>query len=151
MEDPWDDENLSSISDEIAHSTTDISDETDRDEGDSFSTQIETLSTNPRGYKWEISEETADFLYDQAGLIEKEINNKVSIMPSPHVMSTSDELLISEAKSELRVDFALDEFQLQSLLALLNGHNALVITPCGSGKMLIYYLGVYIMKKKFNL
>ena len=57
--------------------------------------------------------ETADFLYDQAGSIEKEINNKVSIIPSPHVISTSDKLLISEAKSELCVDFALDEFQLK--------------------------------------
>ena len=49
------------------------------------------------------------FLYCQAGSVEKE-KNRVFVMPSPHVLRTSDELLILEAKTDLSIEFSLDEF-----------------------------------------
>ena len=139
------DEDLHSIvSEEIDQTQTDSTENTDSDDGDPISGQIESLSRKPKGYKLEITEETADFLYCQAGSVEKE-KNRVFVMPSPHVLRTREELLILEAETDLSIEFSLDEFQMQALLSLLNGHNSVVLTPCGSGKIVIFYLGVHIL------
>ena len=73
------------------------------------------------------------------------------ITPRPHILSTSDEMIIMDAKSELSINFELDKFQVQAILGLYHGKNVILVSPCGSGKLLVYYLAVHLLRKKFNL
>ena len=81
-------------------------------------------------------------IYQKAGTEEDEVNNAISILPFPHVLSSSEETLILEAKEKLGFKFDLDRFQLQAVVALLNGRNVVLNAPCGSGKLAINYLAI---------
>ena len=75
----------------------------------------------------------------------------MTVLPKPLVISTLEEQLISKTKIELGISFDLDKFQVQALIALQNNRNVVLLAPCGSGKLLVYYMAVHIMRKKFNL
>ena len=68
----------------------------------------------------EISEVAADFLYSQAGTDIREPGERgeVVILPQPHILLTSHEHLIHEAKVSLNINFELEYFQIQSLLGM---------------------------------
>ena len=131
---------------EIELFNCDKSEESDSSSDSSFSGDSLQTSTN-----LPLSQEIANHLYEQAGISEEEVNNEVVVSPSPHILTTSDEQLIKEAKDALGIKFDLDYFQLQALQALLNGDNVIVLAPCGSGKLLIFYMGVYIPRKKLGM
>ena len=124
----------------------DKSEESDSSSDSSFSGDSLQTSTN-----LPIAQEIANHLYEQAGISEEEVNNEVVVSPSPHILTTSDEQIIKEAKDALGIKFDLDYFQLQALQALLNGDNVIVLAPCGSGKLQIFYMGVYILRKKLGM
>ena len=132
--------------DEIELFDRDKSEESDSSSDSSFSGDSLQTSTN-----LPLSQEIANHLYEQAGISEEEVNNEVVVSPSPHILTTSDEQLIKEAKDALGIKFDLDYFQLQALQALLKGDNVIVLAPCGSGKLLIFYMGVYILRKKLGM
>ena len=98
-----------------------------------------------------MSENMADILYDSAGSEETEENNPMSVHPSPHMLTTREEQLIYEAKEKLSIPHDLDSFQDQALVALLNRRNVILISPCGSGKLLVFHLGVYLMRQSLSL
>ena len=136
---------LDVFNEEIHHG--DESDESDDNEGD-----IEDMvSPAHKGYQIPISEQRADMLYDMAGTEETEQNNEMIIHPGPHILISSEEMLIRDAKLELSIDFELDNFQVQAIVGLLNGKNVILMAPCGSGKMLVYYMAVHLLRKKYNL
>ena len=69
----------------------------------------------------DISEELADYLYDRAGTksVGEQTGTSTSTMivaPNPKIMFTSEKNMILEAKEKLRVDFVLEQFQVQALL-----------------------------------
>ena len=132
--------------DEIELFDHDKSEESDSSSDSSFSGDSPQKSTN-----LPLSQEIANHLYEQAGISEEEVNNEVVVSPSPHILTTSDEQIIKEAKDALGIKFDLDYFQLQALQALLNGDNVIVLAPCGSGKLQIFYMGVYILRKKLGM
>ena len=75
----------------------------------------------------------------------------MTVIPKPHILSTLEEQLIKETQIELGISYELDKFQVQALVALQNNRNVVLLAPCGSGKLLVFYMGVKIMRKKFNL
>ena len=103
------------------------------------------------GYSLGMTDATADKLYDEAGKEEPERPTEMVVLPSPHILTTKEERMVCEAKAELFIKHDLDNFQVQSCVALLNGRNVVVVAPCGSGKLLVFYLGVHILKKKLQL
>ena len=109
------------------------------------------MSSVKEGFQISISESTAKRLYDIAGLEEIEIDNAMNILPKPHIITTSEENLIFEAKKDLGINFDLDKFQVQALVALQNHRNVVLLTPCGSGKMLVFYMGVHLMRKIYGI
>ena len=115
------------VIDEIHESVTEDSSEEESDACEST-----------RGLYDPISTSKADKIYDAIGTTENERTNNAIVVPSPHILRTSDEKLIIEAKTDLKINFELDYFQIQALLAIMNGHNAIIISPCGSGKLLIF-------------
>ena len=104
-----------------------------------------------KGHSLKVSETTSKMLYDAAGCEEIEMNNTINILPSPEILTTTDELLILKGKKDLQINFDLDNFQVQALVSLLHGKNVVLIAPCGSGKLLVFHLAVYILREKFNL
>ena len=80
-------------------------------EDDSVSKVCSVGERNKRGYTLSISQGQADSLYESAGKEENEVNNDTVIFPSPHILTTYDEMLVMEAKSELNVLYDLDNFQ----------------------------------------
>ena len=148
------DVSYSILADEIDVDENNDSDDFDSEDSDvslKVDMDMERGADDPNAYKIEISQDLSDYLYGCAGTTMNESENEVSVMPSMRVISTSDEQLILEAKTSLGIKFEIDKFQVQALLSLFNGENVVVISPCGSGKMLIFYMGVYIMRKKYNL
>ena len=103
-----------------------------------------------KGYEIPISEGDAKNLYELAGSEQPEETNEVFILPSPHLLNTWEEQMISRAKHHLSVPYDLDKFQVQALVALLNGRNVILIAPCGSGKLLVFYMAVHLLRIKFN-
>ena len=74
----------------------------------------------------------------------------VRVVPQPYIMMSSQENLIFEAKDALGIQFDLDYFQVQALLGLINEQNVVVSTPCGSGKSLIFQMGVISAVQKYT-
>ena len=65
----------------------------------------------------DISEAQADLLYQEAGTwYSGQTNEDITVLPKPLVMYTEAEKLISESKSLLNIQYALDTFQVQTLL-----------------------------------
>ena len=91
------------------------------------------------------------FFNEMAGTEEGEIETKMVITPKPHIISTSDEMMIMDAKSELRINFELDNFQVQAILSLFHEKNVILVSPCGSGKLLVFYMSVHLLRKKYKL
>ena len=115
------------VIDEIHESVTENSSEEERDSCEST-----------RRFNYPISTSQADKIYDAVGTTENERTKNAMVVPSPHILRTSDKKLLLEAKTDLKINFELDYFQIQALLAIMNGHNAIIISPCGSGKLLIF-------------
>ena len=109
------------------------------------------ISNVKTGFQLPISQSTASEIYKTAGTEENEVNGDICVTPSPHAVSTADEQLIFKMKEELGVNHDLDSFQVQSLVALLNGRNVVLVAPCGSGKLLVFYLAVKILRVKYDL
>ena len=126
------------------------SDNDDDDDSDfqKLNAQIDGVK---KGYHITLQESTASRLYEIAGTEESEVNNEMSVVPKPHTLSTLEEQLILETKIELGISFELDKFQVQALVALMNNRNVVLMAPCGSGKLLVFYMGVQIMRKRLNL
>ena len=101
-----------------------------------------------KSYQIPISQRRADELYDIAGTEEIEVKGELVILPAPSVLTSEDEGLIMEAKRELGILHDLDDFQIQSVLSLINDTNVVLVSPCGSGKMLVFYLALHCLRKK---
>ena len=102
-------------------------------------------------FKIGISESDANKLYQEAGVEEDEVNNETVINPSPQALSTFEEQYIFDTKKELCINHDLDRFQVAALVALMNNRNVVLIAPCGSGKLLVFHMGVHILRKKLQI
>ena len=78
------------------------SDNDDDDDSDfqKLNAQIDGVK---KGYHITLQESTASRLYEIAGTEESEVNNEMSVVPKPHTLSTLEEQLILETKSELGI------------------------------------------------
>ena len=100
-----------------------------------------------------ISDREADLLYDMAGSRCTEVSSQGELTISPQLssMTKEEETLISEAKTELGVNFDLEHFQLQALLGLIRSSNVVLVVPCGAGKSIVFQLAVLILRKVKNI
>ena len=129
-------------------------DNDDDDESEHFSDSEnlnDQITNIKKGFQIELKESTASRLYEIAGTEETEVNNEMTVIPKPHILSTLEEQIKIETQIELGISYELDKFQVQALVALQNNRNVVLLAPCGSGKLLVFYMGVKIMRTKFNL
>ena len=123
------------------------------DDDESLDTHIIDKETSnvKKGFQLSFSQSAACTLYNTAGTEETEVNSDMTVFPSPHALSTEEEQLIFKVKEDLGVKHDLDSFQVQSLVALQHGENVVLVSPCGSGKLLVFYMAVKLLRLKFNL
>ena len=136
---------------EIEVDDDDNDDEKDESDKDEFHELDRQISKSKKGYSIDISETTAARLYDEAGSEEEDKDSIMVVLPSRQILSTTEELAIMKAKTDLSIKHDIDKFQVQALVSLLRGENVVLIAPCGSGKLLVFHMGVYLLREKFNL
>ena len=66
---------------------------------------------------------------------------------SPLVLTPSEEQSINDAKKDLGIKHDLDQFQIQSVVALMRNRNVVLISPCGPGRLLVFHVAVHILRK----
>ena len=135
------------VCEEINDYCEDVDDEDDSESAsDSDTDTLDRQISQSKGYSIPISEDTANDLYGFAGSEEKEENNNLTVLPSPHILSTYEEQLVSSTKKDLNITFDIDNFQLQAIMALRNGRNTVLLAPCGAGKLIVFYMAVHILR-----
>ena len=125
--------------------------ESSDDDKDNFHNIEDEIERNKKDDNLLISESTADYLYNSAGSEEIEVNNSVTITPSPLVLTPAEEQSIYKAKKDLGITHDLDHFQIQSVVALMRNRNVVLISPCGSGKLLVFHLAVHILRESLDM
>ena len=59
-------------------------------------------------------------------------------------------VMIDECLSEINLDISLNEMQIQALSAIGESQDTFVIAPCGSGKSLVFFLSILLLRKIRN-
>ena len=103
-------------------------------------------SANPtqkgKKYEYPIKKQTAEKIYDRTGEITVIDSDEI-----PVILKDSEKVLIDECLSDLKIDLKLNNMQLKALVAVINGEDLILISPCGTGKMLVYFLATALLRK----
>ena len=97
-------------------------------------------------YCYPISKQLSDKIYEFTG--EK---LKITEPRIPFVLSDRVKVIIEETVQELGLGFNLNDMQLRSVHAIATGQDLILISPCGTGKMLVFFLAVAVLRKIKNM
>ena len=89
--------------------------------------------------------------YDMAGKEVTEDEDEISLAIYSHLLSDEVHHYILEVLNEVRLPYKLSDFQLLSLHVLGSGNNLLLVSPAGSGKTNVIYLGTLLLRKIMNI
>ena len=94
-----------------------------------------------------IDTEQANWNYDQAGGLVQEEEDQISLHVYSHLLQDKIHLMIQEVLIEVKLPYNPTDFQLLSLHVLGHRKNLFLISPTGSGKTLVIYLGILLLRK----
>ena len=89
--------------------------------------------------------------YDMAGKEVTEEEDEISLATYSHLLSDEVHHYILEVLNEVHLPYKLSDFQLLSLHVLGSGNNLLLVSPAGSGKTNVIYLGTLLLRKIMNI
>jgi hypothetical protein len=89
--------------------------------------------------------------YERAGEEAFEDEGAISIASHSHLLSDEVHYYITEVLSEVKLPFTLSDFQLISLHILGSGRNLMIVSPTGSGKTIVIYLGILLLRRLFQI
>ena len=89
--------------------------------------------------------------YDMAGVEVPEDNDQISIVKYAHLLNDHVHQYIHEVLLEIQLPYKLSDFQLLSLHVLGSTKNLLLVSPAGSGKTLVIYLGTLLLRKVLKI
>ena len=98
-----------------------------------------------------ISSSVAKKNYDMAGQDVPEDEDQISIAAYSHLLSDQVHQCIQEVLHEVQLPYSLSDFQLLSLHVLGSGRNLMLVSPAGSGKTNLIYLGNLLMRKDLKI
>ena len=83
-----------------------------------------------------------DSQYEQAGEIVEEEENQISIANNYDLLSDPVALILEQVLEEKPLGFVLQDFQKLCLHAIGSLKNVVLISPTGTGKMIVAYLAI---------
>jgi superfamily II DNA helicase RecQ len=89
--------------------------------------------------------------YDMVGEEVPEEKDKISLDLYPHLFVDVVHVAIQEVLSEVQLPYSLSDFQLLSLHVLGSGKSLLLVSPTGSGKTIVIYLGTLLLRKMLKI
>ena len=98
-----------------------------------------------------ISTSNAKKNYDMAGEEVPEDEDQISIAVNSHLLNDQVHHHLQEVLQEVQLPYKLSDFQLLSLHVLGSGKNLLLVSPAGSGKTNVIYIGTLLMRKIFKI
>ena len=98
-----------------------------------------------------ISYHAAKSNYDMVGEEVPEEKDKISLDLYPHLFVDVVHVAIQEVLSEVQLPYSLSDFQLLSLHVLGSGKSLLLVSPTGSGKTIVIYLGTLLLRKMLKI
>ena len=84
----------------------------------------------------------SDHHYEQAGEIVKEDDNQITLEKHRHLLNDEIATIIEQVLIENPLPYKLQDFQKLALHALGSLKNVILISPTGSGKMIVAYLAI---------
>ena len=112
--------------------------------GEPIKKKFKTTYCNP------MSKAMAHDVYQKSGKLLKLVKTPLKVSPQKQVFRQSLQALINEVKDEMNLPYEFNEVQLEALHAIGNGRDVFVNSPCGSGKMNIFFAGVLLLRKVKN-
>ena len=99
-----------------------------------------------------LTNKSVDFalLYDQAGEKVEEEESQISLMKYHHLWRDEVATIIAEVLEEHPLSFHLQDFQKLALHAIGNLQNVILLTPTGSGKMIVALLSILVLQRKLH-
>ena len=95
--------------------------------------------------------DTCTINYDMVGQEVPEEKDKISLDLYPHLFVDVVHNAIQEVLSEVQLPYSLSDFQLLSLHVLGSGKSLLLVSPTGSGKTIVIYLGTLLLRKMLKI
>ena len=114
---------------------------------DFFVSSEPRVKRKKKSYEFPISKESADIMYKRSGTLLKSVEGPIFVQPKPVVFTNPISIAIEEVRHELKVSYEFNDMQLKSLNAIGSGHDVLLNAPCGSGKMMVFFAGVLLLRK----
>ena len=77
--------------------------------------------------------------------------DQISLDLYPHLLNDDVHLALQEVLHDVQLPFVLSDFQLLSLHVIGSCQNLLLVSPTGSGKTMVIYLGILLLRKIMNI
>ena len=93
----------------------------------------------------------AETLYESAGKVVEEEDDQISLAKYNHLLNDKVATILQQVLVENPLPFELQDFQKLALHAIGNFQNVILISPTGSGKMLVAYLAILVLQKVMDV
>ena len=94
-----------------------------------------------------VLERYLDPLYKQAGDLVEEEEDQISLTRFSHLLNDDVAGIIEKVLAENPLPFPLQDFQKIALHAIGSLKNVILVSPTGSGKMIVNYLAILVLQK----
>ena len=89
--------------------------------------------------------------FDEAGKVVDADDDQISLTKYGHLLNDNVASILAEVLEENPLPFQLADFQKLAVYTIGSLQNVILISPTGSGKMLVVYLSILVLQKKLGI